>query len=690
MPFALLLALAAVASGALLTYYYDREAPLPVRLCAGACIGFAALGLVGFVVASCLGLTPLALILSGVVVASPLLLLGRERWRARLRADLRQTARDLKRAPYSGGAAATLGLFALAAFILWLVFGRAMYETPAGIFTGVDNNIGDLPFHLGIISGFTRGENFPPQHPEFAGTRLTYPFLVDFVTAMWVRAGASLEGALLWHNFALALALVGVLYRWARELTGERAAALLTPALVLLSGGFGWLMLLGDARTHNGGLLALLQHLPHDYTITSDGRYRWGNLLKVLLVPQRGLLLGIPLSAVVWTLWWQATDEEEDIEAAAGERISTTRKRKTAGAKRRAAVAVGHSGEGAGAPQREDAESRARRQMIAAGAVAGLLPLAHAHSFIVVMAMGGCLALLGRKRWRRWAYFFAVALVIAAPQMLWATRDSAVRAGSFFGWAVGWDRPANVSLWWFWLKNTGFFIPALLAAVMWRGRAPVVSRRLLFFSLPFTLCFVVPNFCKLSPWVWDNIKVLVYWYIAATPLVALLLLRLWRERRIALRLGAAVLFVGLTLAGGLDVWRIMSDAAPQRIFDRDEIAFADLIASRTPPGAVILNAPTYNPPALLSGRRSFMGYPGHLWTHGLDYQPREIIVRRIYAGERDAEQLLALHHIEYVVISPLETAEMTSRGKQVNEAFFQNYLKVGEVGAYRLYKTARP
>ena len=32
-------------------------------------------------------------------------------------------------------------------------------------------------------------------------------------------------------------------------------------------------------------------------------------------------------------------------------------------------------------------------QMIAAGVVAGLLPLVHAHSFVVMMLMGACMAL---------------------------------------------------------------------------------------------------------------------------------------------------------------------------------------------------------------------------------------------------------------------------------------------------------
>ena len=51
MPFALLLALAAIAGATVLTYVYDRDAEIWSRLCAGVCLGFAALGLVGFVLA---------------------------------------------------------------------------------------------------------------------------------------------------------------------------------------------------------------------------------------------------------------------------------------------------------------------------------------------------------------------------------------------------------------------------------------------------------------------------------------------------------------------------------------------------------------------------------------------------------------------------------------------------------------
>ena len=74
--------------------------------------------------------------------------------------------------------------------------------------------------------------------------------------------------------------------------------------------------------------------------------------------------------------------------------------------------------------------------MIAAGAIAGLLPLIHTYTFIVVMGIGACLTLLFRQ-WRAWSAFFTVALLVAAPQVFLLLQDSAMRAGEFFCLALG-------------------------------------------------------------------------------------------------------------------------------------------------------------------------------------------------------------------------------------------------------------
>ncbi|HEX8423005.1 MAG TPA: hypothetical protein VF634_06320 [Pyrinomonadaceae bacterium] len=688
-----MLALLAVASGVLVTYLYDPDAHFFARLAAGVCTGFAALGLVGFVFASFLGLTTASLVLSAAVVALPLLLLLKSDWRARLRFDAGEAWRDVggALARPRAGTTGVLILFVVAALVFWWVFGRAMFVRGGEIFTGVDNNLGDLPFHLSIITGFVYGENFPPVHPEYAGARLTYPFAVDFLAAMFVRAGATLEGALFWESFALVLSLVGLLYRFALKLTrGDRVAALITPALAFLSGGFGWWMLVREWRGGQLGLFELLGRLPHDYTITTDGVFRWGNAITTLLVPQRGLLLGLPLALVILTQWWLATGgEEEEGGKARGE--GGREEEETQGKRK---VKAGKKAKHVSSKQAEPPPlpalnlfslpftlSTDMRRMIGAGVVAGLLPLVHAHSFVVLMLMGGCLALLF-PRWRLWIIFFAVTLIIASPQMWWATRESAAQAGSFFGWQFGWDRGEQNALW-FWLNNTGLFIPLLVAAVLWRGRAPVVSKRLLLFYLPFTLLFVISNAGKISPWVWDNIKVLYYWYLASVPLVALLVARLWRLHA-ATRVAAIVLLLALTLSGGLDVWRVVSEASQQREFDRAGVAFAEIIKSQTAPRSLILHAPTYNHPVYLTGRRALMGYTGHLWSQGIDFKAREAELKRMFAGAPDAESLMAKYGVEYAVVSPLERSALA-----VNEQFFRRFTKVGETGGYSLYKLTR-
>jgi len=269
------------------------------------------------------------------------------------------------------------------------------------------------------------------------------------------------------------------------------------------------------------------------------------------------------------------------------------------------------------------------------------------------------------------------------PQMWWSTHHSAVDATRFFEWQYGWDRGKEDAIW-FWLKNAGLFIPLTVAAVLWRGKHPLVSRRLLLFLAPFSLCFIIPNVLKMAPWIWDNIKVLFYWWLASAPLVAILLARLWHKGP-AQRFLALVLFGCITLAGALDVGAIVLRSNKYQVFDSNAVGFAELVKEKTEPRALIIHAPVHNHAVFLTGRRSLMGYPGHIWTHGLDYTKRESEIRRIYAGGSDAGLLLQKYGVQYAVVGPHEHYLMT-----VNDHFFERFQLIGEVGGYRLYKITQP
>ena len=84
----LALLLVVTASGTLATYAYDDARNFPARVCMGACTGIAALGLAGFIVASFLGLTPLAILLTLVLLTAPIAFLNNPNRRAIVRQDV--------------------------------------------------------------------------------------------------------------------------------------------------------------------------------------------------------------------------------------------------------------------------------------------------------------------------------------------------------------------------------------------------------------------------------------------------------------------------------------------------------------------------------------------------------------------------------------------------------------------------
>ena len=644
----LFLAAFAVFGGTVLTYLFDDNASFPARICPGIVIGFTLVAFSGLILASFLPFNRILPIYVALVCTFPAILLVQSKFRNGVMRSISESMHGARHAfaQRSSTARFYFLFYAITFLFLCLAFNRASFVRADGLYTGFSNNVGDLPFHLSIITSFAHSQNFPPDDPTFTGSRFTYPFLADLIAAIFTRAGASLAQAQFLENLLLGLALVGLLHRWTLEMTGDRLAGLIAPVLVFLSGGLGWLLFFKDAVEGRQGLWAALLHPSHDYTIVTGTAWRWGNALTTLLVPQRSMLFGLSVAVVIFTQWWLVVKNNSSAKL-----DSTASERRFSGIDRR---------------------------MIAAGVCGGSLPLIHTHTWMVVMVMAACLTLLFRN-WRAWAIFFAVALLFSAPQLLWMLHGSSVRVTAFWAWHFGWDRGEENAAW-FWLKNTGLFIPALVAAVLWRGKPYLVSPRLLRFYMPFLLCFLVPNAITLAPWIWDNIKVLFYWYLASTPLVALLLAKLFQST-LRWRIAGSVLLVSLILAGSLDIWRIVSRTTEFRLFDREGMAFAAQVLQNTEPRSLVLHGPVFDTPLFLTGRRSLLAYPGWAWTRGLDLLPREADIRRIYAGSPDAPDLMRKYGVDYVVLSPMERAYMP-----VNEKFFSRYSKIAETPEYQIYR----
>ena len=655
--------------GMSLTYLVTDDEPLMWRLAAGNVIGSAVFGLVAFASACIFGFGAVIIIASLGVTMLPLLLLRRRESRSKARHDWAKA-----KGRFQGGNLKRFRSFAYYAFfflLFWFFFDQGMYELKDGIYTGGSQNLGDLPFHLGAIFSFTDGNNFPPQNPSWAGARFSYPFIADFLTACFVKVGSDVRAAMFVQNLSWAFSLLIIIERFAAKITGSKLAGRIVPALLFFSGGLGFLWFFKDFWESGKSILDFLRHLPHDYTISDQ--FRWGNSMVVLFITQRSLLLGMPLTVLVLGYLWRvfATEGTEEDEKA----------------KKSPLLLLASS-------------------PFLVGLLAGTLPLIHLHSLAVLFVVTGCLFVMRLAEWKKWIAFGVGVAVIAIPEVLWSMSGSATETSKFFGWHFGWDK-GETNFFWFWIKNTGIVIPALIAGIYLifstqrrkdaeeegkrqkaKGKTDELSAfplstlhsPLLLFYVPFLLLFIISNVAKLAPWEWDNIKVLIYWYLGSLPLIAYAIAWAW-QRNTAAKVVAGVCFVVLILAGFLDVWRTATGQIKTRVFDGDAVQVAAFIKKNTPPDSLILNAPTYNSAVVLSGRQSLMRYSGHLSSHGVDYAPRETDVKRIYEGGGVADILLNKYNIQYVLVSPEERNTL-----KANEEFFRKFPVIAEAGQYSVYK----
>lgn len=660
MLISLFLILLITCGGTALTYLYEKEDSLLVRLAAGNVVGSAIFATIGFLLACFFGLSTTTVLIALVFTLLPTVILTRKDSQKQFKANLNKARGKLDGANFKKFLKFAYYVFVFV--VLWFFFERAMIETGEGIFTGGSQNLGDLPFHLGAIFSFSEGNNFPPENPSFAFAKFTYPFLADFVTACFVKIGVGVREAMLVQNVFLGVSLVVLLENFTLRLTNNKFAGKIAPILLLFSGGLGFVWFFKDFWQGSESLSEFLWKLPQDYTIGE--KFRWGNSLVVLFLTQRSLLFGMPLTLIALTKIWNIFNSEKT---------------------------------------NDDEQDEQNKKSFSAfhfpfsiflvGLLAGTLTLIHVHSLAVLFVVCAFLFFFRFDRWRDWTLFAVGVSIIAIPELLWSLTGSATNLKEFVGWHFGWDS-GKQNFVMFWAKNIGLFAPILIVGlilVYWTQKDTAEDKHktenqkpnaenLLLFYLPFAFLFLVSNTLKLAPWEWDNIKVLIYWFVGSLPFVAFVLAWAW-EKKTVLKFVAAVCFVVLTLSGALDVWRTVSGQINYKVFDKDAVKVAELIKQKTAPNALFLNASTYNSAVVLSGRRSLMRYSGHLSSYGINYEPRENEVKRIYEGTALADKLLQKNNIEYVIMSPEETANLA-----VREEFFYKFPIVAEVGQYKVFK----
>ena len=593
-----------------LTYLTGLKLRIEERVAYGAVIGFMAVTLVGYAAAWAVGRLSGPVVVSAALMATAISATG---WRTGIRqigAEGRDFRRRLMR-PISRpeNPAPLLILTAPAwAITIWILNQAYLPDGSGGVLAGHLSSWTDWQAHLTYASSFAHAENFPPELPTAFGVdRLPYHFGIDYFAAMLDRAGLSAFGGLEVSSGYLAFAFVPVMYLAGVRLFSSRAVGATAVLVFTLFGGLGWLRFFGDVA--DGGW-SVVWNLPTDYTRHHTGNILMENAVTGNLFPQRPTLAGFSLLLIAVVLL------------------------------------------------REAHQSGSRRVFAAAGVIVGLMPLFHVYSFAVALGLGLIWAVLDRRR--QWWWFAVPALVLSAPVARWIkplNTDVEVEAWVNGSWmqapAYSFDQDTLLIFWW---RNAGVFLVLMLAAQLWKGTVP---RVLLWASIPVWLWLVVPNFVRVDPsHPWNNTHWFVPVILLGAFLVASVLVRLASLGWLGAA-GAAVLFVALTFAGVLDIWKAVDPEVnvwPHPIASGDGVAAGEWARDNTPPDSVFLIGFEHTHPVpALSGRQTVVGFAGWINDLGVtDWPERHEQAQIMLGGFEGAEELLDAYGVDYAVVGPIE------------------------------------
>ncbi|KAJ6227950.1 hypothetical protein M0813_09365 [Anaeramoeba flamelloides] len=168
------------------------------------------------------------------------------------------------------------------------------------------NCYGDLPFHLTLINSFLHGCNSrfrslqSLQFPVLSDSQLSYPFLMDYSSALWASGGLNLRATFVFQGATLTLSLLVLIYYFYLRVFKSpysKIRSLLSTIMILFVGGYGWVQYF--IQPEQGKLKNYIDYL---FKPDANNELFWISFLDGTLLPQRSTLLGYPLLIIIFKL----------------------------------------------------------------------------------------------------------------------------------------------------------------------------------------------------------------------------------------------------------------------------------------------------------------------------------------------------------------------------------------------------
>lgn len=517
-------------------------------------------------------------------------------------------------------------------YFSWL-FPRVLFRSSSGdILTASANAWADWPAHLTLAMPFAYGKisNWFSFHPFFWEKKFSYPFLVDAFSGLLIRFGLDEIWSFWLPSLFFILFLILVLHKISFYYSQSIVQTFLIITIFLASGGLGFWFFLKDYNLDH----QVLFFSPKEYTHLNEKGIYWINPIISEFIPQRAFPLGMALSLLIifsWIKWFK-----------------------------------------------KDFNKIKKRQLLFIGFVAGLMPIIHTHSFLVLFLSGILLFFLNFRYWKNWGWIFLGTLISFLPIYFCFYFGQIEK--NFFSWQLGWlakEAPFFGNWIYFWFLNWGIFLPLTFFSAWKIGflKEPI-------FLLGIFL-FVLCNLFLFQPWAWDNSKILTYSYFFLALPIGIYLGKQFQKKFFSVFW--AVIFLGsLIFSGGLDLYRsLRTDKLEFLIWTKEELLLVKNFQKISTADDWVLISDKHNHPIRsLTGTRSLMAYRGWLWSYGIDYANLERDMKKMFRGEKNTQKLLKKYQIKFVIIGDSEKKEWLA-----NERYFlKKYPLVLEQAGYKIFK----
>jgi len=511
-----------------------------------------------------------------------------------------------------------------------LVFQDGSYKVAAA-------GYGDIPFHMTEVSYFNNQQSFNLEETIYSGNKLNYPFLINLLSSSFYVLNHNYVLSFHLPPFILIISGIILFYFLISRLIKKRIVRICTFLIFFMGSGLGFWLKRG------------LAEISFYNAVYPNQNIVWTNILTMFLLHQRSSIFGLALGILCVFLLW-------------------------------------------------------KRHFYFAGIMIGLLPLVNMHSFIALFIVSFCFlvtAIIVKQKFliNGFSKTIGAAFFAAVPALYYLFFYQRAASNRFLTFRLGWMTEPNsigavqynpawrihilewLSFIW---QNFGFFIPLLIISVVFlyiKDRMNPIW--VLIFSC-FSI-FTIVNLIKFQPWDYDSNKILIYFFLLGSLIIGYFFEKLNFK-------GANLLIIGLTffiiIPGAIDIFSRSSLADPKLfdIFGPKEQAVSDWILKNISSEKTILTAGSpLNLLSSLVGRPVFLGYPGWLWTHGINYQEREKVITNILSGSQSAKDLLKEYQFDFILIDPRELGDYY---KIYNDNFFrENYPLIFQLDDIKIYNT---